>query len=217
MSLLGKWRYILQLQTIFFNCPIFLPSLTPPVNATFQLKGMGLYILSVHMTKTLMPESFVLYPAANLLSSMWCSSTGIFSFCFYCLQRVKKKKGKMLIKLEHGYMKKWTENLQQDLSEIWPGHLSKEDVHLHPLCGDCAVQFSIKQRKINTLWLCFTVCKTGGLWASPLLLSQRIDDSNCTCGTPMQSAQLQDCTWPMGWLICARFCEEGTPLGDWHR
>lgn len=156
MSLLGKWRYILQLQTIFFNCPIFLLSLTPPVNATFQLKGMGLYILSVHMTKTLMPESFVLYPAANLLSSMWCSSTGIFSFCFYCLQRVKKKKGKMLIKLEHGYMKKWTENLQQDLSEIWPGHLSKEDVHLHPLCGDCAVQFSIKQRKINRLWLCFT-------------------------------------------------------------
>lgn len=56
-------------------------------------------------------------------------------------------KGKMFIKLERHYVKKWTENLQQDLSEIWPGHLCKEDVYLHPLCGDCAVQFSVKQQK----------------------------------------------------------------------
>lgn len=53
----------------------------------------------------------------------------------------------MFIKLERHYVKKWTENLQQDLSEIWPGHLCKEDVYLHPLCGDCAVQFSVKQQK----------------------------------------------------------------------
>lgn len=46
------------------------PSLTPPVNSTFLLKGMGLYISSVHMNKTLVPESFVLYPAADLLGSM---------------------------------------------------------------------------------------------------------------------------------------------------
>lgn len=39
----------------------------------------------------------------------------------------------MFIKLEHSYIKKWTENVQQDLSKIWPGHLSK-DLYLYPLC-----------------------------------------------------------------------------------
>lgn len=38
-----------------------------------------------------------------------------------------------LMKLEQSYLHKWTENLQQDLLDIWPHHLSKQDVYLHTL------------------------------------------------------------------------------------
>lgn len=110
-------------------------------------KGHGpIYIISTH------DQNFgarVLCPLSSCKSAQRhvMQQHRDFQLLFCCLQRVKKIKGKMFIKLECHYIKKWTENLQQDLSEMWPSHLSKEDVYLHPLCDGCADQFSVKQQK----------------------------------------------------------------------
>lgn len=146
MSLPREWRYALQLQTTFFNCPIFPPSSTPPVNATCWLKGMGLCIWSVHVTVSLVSESFVLYPAANLLSSMWCSKHRDFRLLFLLFTKCGKKiKGKMLrngnlIKLEQSCLHKWTENLQQRSNLVIC--LNRMFTHIAQY-GYCAVHVSI--------------------------------------------------------------------------
>lgn len=101
----------MSLTDYFLQLPNF-PSL-PHSSSKCYLppKGHGpIYIISTH------DQNFVarlLCPAANLHHVM--QQHRDFHLLFCCLQRVKKRKEKTFIKLECHFVKKWTENLQQDL------------------------------------------------------------------------------------------------------